>query len=378
MSQAYTPGLKRKESLLIRKTRMLPIPGELIVNAGDTVAGDTIVARADTPGEPEIVKVCALLGIDPEEIEKYMTKKESDSVKADEIIASYRALFGLIKSDCKSPINGTVESVSQITGQAIIRRHPTPININAYIPGKVVEIIQNEGVIIETYAAFIQGAFGIGGENHGEIKMASETPHDILTEEQITPECKGKVLIGGSMVTAAALKKAIDTGVRGILVGGIMDKDLTDFLGYRIGVAITGHENIGLTLVATEGFGMMNMLEKTFSILKENEGRMACINGTTQIRAGVIRPEVIIPLSREEEVSTASGAAEDERSDGMAAGTLVRIIQEPYFGVVGHVRSLPPELARVETESSVRIVEIELEDGERVLVPRANVEIIEE
>ncbi|UCD43952.1 MAG: hypothetical protein JSV27_07305 [Candidatus Bathyarchaeota archaeon] len=378
MSQAYTPGLKRKESLLIRKTRMLPIPGELIVKAGDTVAMDTIVARADTPGEPEILKVCALLGVDPEEIRKYMTKKEGDSVKADEIIASYRALFGLIKSDCTAPIDGTVESVSPITGQAIIRRHPTPININAYIPGKVVEIIQNEGVIIETYAAFIQGAFGIGGENHGEIKMASETPRDILTEEQITPECKGKVLIGGSMVTAAALKKAIDTGVRGILVGGIMDKDLTDFLGYRIGVAITGHEDIGLTLVATEGFGMMNMLEKTFSILKENEGRMACINGTTQIRAGVIRPEVIIPLLQEEEVSTAPGAAEDERTNGMAAGTLVRIIQEPFFGVVGHVRSLPPELARVETESSVRIVEIELEDGDRVLVPRANVEIIEE
>lgn len=378
MSQAYTPGLKRKKSILIRKTRMLPIPGELIVKAGDTVAGDTIVARADTPGEPEIVKVCALLGVDPEEIEKYMTKKEGDSVKADEIIASYRALFGLIKSDCTSPIDGTVESVSPITGQAIIRRHPTPVNINAYIPGRVVEIIRDEGVIIETYAAFIQGAFGIGGENHGEIKMASETPHDVLTEEQITPECKGKVLIGGSMVTAAALKKAIDTGVRGILVGGIMDKDLTDFLGYRIGVAITGHENIGLTLVATEGFGKMNMLEKTFSILKEKEGRMACINGTTQIRAGVIRPEVIIPLSREEGVSTASGAAEDERSSGMTAGTLVRIIQEPYFGVVGHVRSLPPTLVRVETESSVRIVEIELEDGERVLVPRANVEIIEE
>ena len=378
MSQAYTPGLKRKEYLLIRKTRMLPIPGELIVNVGDTIAMDTIVARADTPGEPEILKVCAILGVDPEEIEKYMIKKEGDSVKADEIVASYRALFGLIKSDCISPIDGTVESLSPITGQAILRRHPTPININAYIPGRVVEIIQNEGVIIETHAAFIQGAFGIGGENHGEIKIASETPYAVLTEEQITPECKGKVLVGGSMVTAAALKKSIDTGVRGILVGGIMDKDLTDFLGYRIGVAITGHENIGLTLVAMEGFGKVNMLEKTFSILKENEGRMACINGTTQIRAGVIRPEVIIPLARKEEVSTALGAAEDKLSSGITAGTLVRIIQEPYFGIVGHVRSLPPKLVRLETESSVRIVEIELKDRDRVLVPRANVEIIEE
>jgi hypothetical protein len=62
----------------------------------------------------------------------------------------------------------------------------------------------------------------------------------------------------------------------------------------------------------------------------------------------------------------------------MGVGTYVRIIQEPYFGDVGHVRNLPPELQGVETESSVRIVEIELEDGRKVLVPRANVEIIEE
>jgi hypothetical protein len=300
MSQAYTPGLKRKEATMIRKTRMLPIPGKIVVGVGDVVSLDTIVARAQTPGEPEIVKVCANLGIDPEQIERFMVKEEGNVVKENEVIASYRALFGLIKSDCVSPIDGILESVSGITGQVIVRRHPKPIDIDAYIPGKVVDIIEDEGVVIETNAAFIQGAFGIGGENHGEIKVVSETPSDILTEKDVTTDCKGKVLIGGSMATAEALKKSIEMGVRGILVGGIMDEDLTDFLGYRIGVAITGHERIGMTLVATEGFGQMNMLEKTFHILQKNEGKIACINGATQIRAGVIRPEVIIPLSDSE------------------------------------------------------------------------------
>lgn len=376
MSQAYTPGLKRKEATLISKTRMLPIPGKIIVGVGDTVSLDTIVAKAETPGEPEIVKVCANLGIDPEEIKKYMVKKEGDEIKENEVIASYRALFGLIKSDCISPIEGIVESISPITGQAIVRRHPKPIDIDAYIPGKVVKVIEDEGVVIETYAAFIQGAFGIGGENHGEIKVVSDSPLDILTEDDVTPDCKGKVLVGGSMVTAGALKKSIELGVNGILVGGIMDKDLTDFLGYRIGVAITGHEKIGLSLVATEGFGQMNMLEKTFQILKRNEGNTACINGATQIRAGVIRPEVIVPLLGSDVSSLRS--SDEGPSSGMAPGTFVRIIQEPYFGDVGYVSNLPSKLQNVETESTVRIVEIELEDGRKVMVPRANVEVIEE
>jgi len=378
LSQAYTPGLKRKEATLIRKTRMLPIPGKIIVDVGDTVSKDTVVAKAETLGEPEIVKVCAILGIDPDQIEKFMVKQEGDSVREGEAIACYRALFGLIKSDCFSPIEGTIESFSSITGQAIIRSHPKPIDIDAYIPGKVVRIIQDEGVVIETYAAFIQGAFGIGGESHGEIKMVSETPSDVLTGDRITPDCEGKVLVGGSMVTAEALKKALEVGARGMLVGGVMDEDLTDFLGYRIGVAITGHEKTGLTLVATEGFGRMNMLEKTFRILQRNEGRTACINGATQIRAGVIRPEVIIPIPSPRDASAAPALAEEELSGGMEVGTFVRVIQEPYFGQVGHVCSLPSDLQHVETESTVRIVEVELESGERVVVPRANVEIIEE
>lgn len=368
--------MKRKEATLISKTRMLPIPGNIIVGVGDTVSLDTIVAKAETPGEPEIVKVCANLGIDPEEIKKYMVKREGDEIKENEVLASYRALFGLIKSDCISPIEGVVESISPITGQAIVRRHPKPLDIDAYIPGKVVDVIEDEGVVIETYAAFIQGAFGIGGENHGEIKVVSDSPSDILTEDDVTPDCKGKVLVGGSMVTSAALKKSLEMGVRGILVGGIMDKDLTDFLGYRIGVAITGHEKIGLTLVATEGFGQMNMLEKTFHILQSNVGKTACINGATQIRAGVIRPEVIIPLLGSDAASLRS--SDEGPSGGMVPGTFVRIIQEPYFGDVGHVSNLPSELQNVETESAVRIMEIELEDGRKVMVPRANVEVIEE
>jgi hypothetical protein len=57
-------------------------------------------------------------------------------------------------------------------------------------------------------------------------------------------------------------------------------------------------------------------------------------------------------------------------------GTAIRIISEPYFGSLGHVSELPPELQLVETGSKVRVLTAELDDGRIVTVPRANVEII--
>jgi len=138
---------------------------------------------------------------------------------------------------------------------------------------------------------------------------------------------------------------------------------------------------VGFTLIVTEGFGCdMPMSTNTLRILKNFEGRLACINGATQIRAGVLRPEVIIPRTVGDASSLTDYDIEDTQavSEGLKPGILIRIIREPYFGAIGHVTGLPPELQVVETGSRVRVLEAELEDGRRVIVPRANVEIISE
>ncbi|KPV64656.1 MAG: hypothetical protein AOA65_0871 [Candidatus Bathyarchaeota archaeon BA1] len=378
-SQAYTPGLKRKEVFLVRKMRRLPIPGEVLVKEGQTVYPDTIVARTNVPGEPLIVRVAHTIGVEPEEIEQYMLKKVGDSVEKDEAIALSSSFFGLFKKVCKSPAKGTVEHISNVTGQAIIREPPVPVEITAYIPGAVTKILPNEGVVVETSAAYIQGIFGVGGEAHGELMMAAESPDDILTAERIGPECADKILIGGALVTNGALHKSVEVGAKGIVVGGIRDKDLIDFVGYEIGVAITGHEELGLTLIVTEGFGEMRMAERTFRLLRKFSGKLACINGATQIRAGVMRPEVVIPREDFTLPQAAKYSKEAEfLGEGLRPGTPIRIIREPYFGALGHVVSLPIQLQYIETESDVRVLEAELVDGRRVIVPRANVEMIEE
>jgi hypothetical protein len=373
MAHAYTPGLKVTPRARITKERRLPLKGEVIVQKGERVTSHTVVARTQLPGDVEPLNIAGLLGVPPEDVEHYLQKHEGDKLKKGEIIAQTKGIFGLLKTTIKSPIDGVFENFSKITGQAILRHPPTLVEVNAYIDGIVTESLEEEGVVVETIGTFVQGIFGIGGESNGILVRVAKSPSYVLTVDDISPDYKDKVLIGGSLITCEVLKKAVECGCKGVIVGGIADRDLRDFLGYDIGVAITGSEQKGITLIITEGFGKINMATRTFDLLCANEGKKASINGATQIRAGVLRPEVIIPSNEE------LTEIEDEvMTKGIEVGSKIRVIREPHFGKIGKVVALPSELQLIETGAKVRIFEVELDDGTRTTLPRANVEIIEE
>lgn len=376
MAHAYTPGLKVTQGMTIQKERRLPLEGEVLVETGATVQAEDVVAKADLPGNVQLLNVANLLSVPAGEITEYMLKPVGETIVKDEIIATTKGLFGLFKSQARSPIDGTIEAVSDVTGQVILREPPVPVEVKAYTDGRVTEIAPNEGVTVETYGTYIQGIFGIGGETIGDLTVAVSSPNDELTAEQILPEHRDNILVGGSLVTTDAIQKAIQQGVRGIIAGGIDDADLRELLGYELGVAITGSEEIGITLVITEGFGGIAIAEQTFTLLKARKGMKTSINGATQIRAGVVRPEIVIPFAPE--TSETASEAEDDAAEGiLEIGSSVRIIREPYFGKLGRVTELPVELHNLETEARVRVLRVKLEDGQQTTLPRANVEAIE-
>jgi hypothetical protein len=201
-----------------------------------------------------------------------------------------------------------------------------------------------------------------------------QSPEERLEAERIGPECLGRIVVGGSLISAASLARARQVGAVGVIGGGIRDQDLRELLGYDLGVAITGTEEIGLTVIATEGFGEIAMARKTFDILSCCAGQEASLSGATQIRAGVVRPELIVPAADQAVRCEVSEAAQA----GLGAGAVVRAIRVPHFGRIGRVRSLPAELQELESGARVRVLEVEFEDGSRAILPRANVERIEE
>ena len=63
---------------------------------------------------------------------------------------------------------------------------------------------------------------------------------------------------------------------------------------------------------------------------------------------------------------------------GLTEGYPVRVIRQPYFGRLGKVSALPPELQKLESESTARVLEVQFSDGTKAIIPRANVEMLEE
>ena len=375
MAHSYTPGLKVTAFTVVRRERKLPLPGSVLVQVGEKVAAETVVARTELPGNVQTVNAANILGVLPDDVMECLIQPIGSPVKKGEPFAESRSFFGLFKSKCPSPVDGTLESVSTVTGQALLREAPIPVEVDAYVDGTVLEVHPRQGVTVETRGTFIQGIFGIGGETSGVLRVVAASPSEAMKENAISEQHRGCVVVGGSHVTTATLHHAVRLGVKAIVVGGFDDQDLREFLGYDLGVAITGSEEKGITLVVTEGFGEIPMASRTFDLLKACEGRKVSVSGATQIRAGVLRPEIIAP--RLEQTAPPVGGGDGAHEGGLEIGSLIRVIRQPYFGRLGKVTALPAELTRLETEAKVRVLEVDFGNGSRALLPRANVEMIE-
>ena len=367
MSNSYTPGLKITKSTKVSKVRLLPMKGDISAKLNSEVEHSDIVASTKIPGNVHMINVARELNVDPNKIKDLITVELNQEVEKGTIIARNSGLFGLFKSEIKSPINGFISNISDITGQIIVSEPMVPIEINAYIKGKVTEIFKNEGVKVETLAALIQGIIGIGREQNGLIKILSN--NDLKSDDLNTKNC---IVVIDSYIDLETYRKIERSGAIGIIAGGFDYNDLSNLIGKPLGVAITGNEKINTTLVITEGFGQINMSKNTFELLKSFSGSNASINGATQIRAGVMRPEIIIPINQNN-----SSQIKDNDSDSIiSVNSKVRIIREPHFGETGKVTKLPFEPVMLETQTKARVAEIELNNGKKYLVPRSNLEVI--
>jgi len=372
MGHAYTPGLKVTAATEYVRSRILPIPGDVLVEEGDVVEPNTVVARALLPGVVQTQHLARLLGSSPADLHELLLVPEGGEVETDVPVARSRGIFGMFKTTVNAPTTGVLESVSRVSGQAIYREPPIPVEVAAYIAGTVAAVHEGTGVEVTARGTMVQGIFGIGPETSGTVEVLTDDPARPLEASMIRPEHEGAVLVGGSLAPLDVLRRAAETGVRALVVGGIDAAALEGLLGYDIGVAITGSEDVGTTLVVTEGFGRLAMSRRAFELLAERAGRVASVSGATQIRAGVMRPEVLVPA----EIASVEESAVD--TGELRLDSVVRIIREPGFGELGRVVGLPPEPRELDTEARVRILTVALRSGEELTLPRANIELVDE
>jgi hypothetical protein len=353
----YYPPVTRVLSLTtIRRERVLPLEGQVLVQVGARVEPMSIVARADVPGHYYILDVAQALGVSPEVADKYIRPRPGQLVKAGQAVAGRRTGFGLFPRLLRAPRGGIVAAVGG--GRILFESAGEPIEIRAYLSGRVVEVVPKFGAVIETIGALVQGVWGIGGESFGVLKILSEQPDQPLQAKAIDISCRGTVVIGGSTMDKEVFQPALEYQVRGIVVGGL-DPDLLELA-----------EQMPFPIVTTEGLGQAPMAHPIFQLLRTNEGREAVISGRTEPRWGAVRTEIVVLLP--------SGGAPLPPPPGkpLEVGVRVRVTRGAMLGTVGTVRNLPKQPIILETGAGVWGAVVAFGEGEERTVPIYNLELL--
>src|SRR5262249_31773925 len=97
MAHAYTPGLRIAHSATVVRERRLPLRGDVLVNPGDAVTADQVVARCELPGNVQTINLASRLAVDPARAASALLKPIGSRVEAGEPIAEGKSLFGLVR-----------------------------------------------------------------------------------------------------------------------------------------------------------------------------------------------------------------------------------------------------------------------------------------
>ncbi|MFL7795034.1 MAG: hypothetical protein AB8I69_23040 [Anaerolineae bacterium] len=335
----------------VRRERMLPTSGEVLVRIGERVEPTQVVAQANLPGDFRVLSVAHLLGVSDSNIKNYMRVKIGESVRRGQILAKRHSRV------VKSPIAGVLASSGG--GRVLVEAQPTPFELRAYIRGTVTNTLQSHGVVIETTGAVIQGAWGAGGESFGVLKKLVKSPDRPLRARDIDPSCHGTIVIGGSGFNEAVLERAQELQVRGIVTGGLPPELISQI------------RHSPIPIVATEGIGALAMSEPFFQLLTTNDGREASISGQIKSRWGIVRPEIIITLPAESLPTT-----QTQPGMPLTVGARVRVVREPYMGQVGTVVTLVDHPRHIETDAKVRGAEVDMGEKAPVFIPLMNLEAL--
>lgn len=358
---------------MARIERRLPQPGEVVVRVGQRVEPEDPVASAFVASPPQIINLARELMLQPARVARALRPAIGTQVNQGDVLATSGGLLG---RSCRAPISGVVAAADTETGYVTITPDPVKVDLFANVRGVVMEVLPYEGVRIETPAAQVYGAFGLGTNRSGVLRLLVTDPSEPVLPEQIDARSAYAVLIGGSSITAAALRRAVAEQVRGVIVGGIDEAELRSFMdwaspkSWRTGQMQWQFPNVpegydpGLTLVVTEGFGIRSMAAPLFELLASHDRKEALVEGFTHLRSPMRRPRVVIPLS-----ARSANIQLEPPQVVLQPGTLVRLLDHEHMGQVGRVRTISESLLRLPSGARVASVDVLLPDSTIVRVP---------
>ncbi len=181
-----------------------------------------------------------------------------------------------------SPIAGTITEISKKDASITISPYYLPTEIYSGIYGEISEVIPRFGATIATVADIITGVFGVRQEVTGKLVRGDEP-----TSEEV-------VRVFDNKITAQQLNKYAADNTVGIIAASIDALDLVSVYGEDVARGVTGTEELGCSLIVTEGFGKYNMNTDIFDKLLEYIGLPVTMVPETNIQTPTISPKVYL------------------------------------------------------------------------------------
>ncbi len=337
----------------IRRARLLPKGGEVVVRVGQSVTPHQAIARTPLETDFHIIPVSEELGIDPEEINDYLQITKGESLEVGQIVAEKKKLIG--KQQVLSPVDGVFYEMNN--GRIIIQQRTDWLELRAMVSGNIVNYIADRGAVIETKGCLIQGIWGSGKDSLGNLKIATRTSDTALSSGKLKDVQEGQILVAGRLDREDVLEKAAEANINGIIAGSI-----TANL-YQIS------PQYPYPILITDGIGLSGMTPSIFNLLQDLEGK-ECSVFAKYDAANNERPEIIIPQEAETPGTTATPLYKP-----LDVGNSVRILREPYNGLVGEVVKLYNHSQTTSINIKAPGADVKLTDGTIVFVPANNLDV---
>lgn len=337
----------------IRRARMLPVRGQVLVRQHQKVGAADVIASGNPGNEHLLLDIRRVLNIrKTEELEAALQCKSGDNVKKDDVLAESGGMFRRV---VRSPVNGQVVAI--VAGQIFIEAQSQPIEVLAGIAGMVIEVIPERGAILETDGALLQGVWGNGKASQGMLLAPARSPEEAIGRQTLDMSMRGAVLLAGRCEDPETFKIGAELPLRGLIFGS-MTADL-----------IPAAQSVNYPVIVLDGFGAFPMNSQAYKVLVSNEKRDCCLNASPWDAFSGERPEVVIPLP-----ASAEPAAE---LSAITAGKTVRVVNMPFLGNIGVVAETPAAPVTLPNGLRTQAAVVRLENSELVLIPLTNLDVLE-